>query len=159
MDSEKERALHFLEKGNQCHQEGDIEGAIENYRKSIEIFPTADACTYLGWMYSFQGRLDEAIELCKRAIELDPDFGNPYNDIGVYLMQQGKLDEAEGWLRQAMKAARYEPRHFPHLNLGRIYLARKQYGKALGEFRKAVEHAPSDPVAAAAFRDLVAKLN
>ena len=74
-------------------------------------------------------------------------------------MQEGRLDEAEPWLRQAMKARHYEPRHFPHLNMGHIYLARKEHGKALAEFRRALEHAPKDPVATAAFRDLVGKLN
>ncbi len=117
---EREEALRYLEKGNESHREGEIEGAIENYKKSIELHPTADAHTFLGWMYSFQGLLEAAIEECKTAISIDPDFGNPYNDIGVYLMQQGRIDEAEPWFRKALQARRYEPRHFPHLNLGRI---------------------------------------
>ena len=74
-------------------------------------------------------------------------------------MQLDRLDEAEPWFLRAMKAQRYEPRQFPHLNLGRIYLARKEYGKALDEFRRALHHAPQDEVAVAAFRDLVGKLN
>src|SRR5881628_1104671 len=52
----------------------------------------------LGWTLSFQGRLEEATEECLRAIEIDPEFGNPYNDIGVYLMQRDRLDEAIPWL-------------------------------------------------------------
>ncbi len=74
-------------------------------------------------------------------------------------MQQNRLDEAEPWLRRAMQAGRYEPRQFPHLNMGRIHLARKEYGKALEEFRRALRRAPEDRTAAAAFRDLVGKLN
>ena len=62
------------------------------------VHPTAEAHTFLGWSLSFQGRLEEATAECLRAIEIDPDFGNPYNDIGVYLMQQGKLDDAIPWL-------------------------------------------------------------
>jgi Tfp pilus assembly protein PilF len=34
--------------------------------------------------------LDEATDECRRAIEIDPQFGNPSNDIGVYLTQQGQ---------------------------------------------------------------------
>ena len=30
--------------------------------------------------------------------------GNAYNDIGVYLMQKGQLDEAIAWLEQAKLA-------------------------------------------------------
>ena len=42
---------------------------------------------------------------CLRAIEIDPHFGNPYNDIGDYLMQQGKLEEAIPWLRRSLAPA------------------------------------------------------
>jgi len=57
-----------------------------------------------------------------RAIELDPEFGNPYNDIGVCLMPRDKLDESIPWLEKAKQAKRYEPRQFPFMNLGQIYL-------------------------------------
>jgi Tfp pilus assembly protein PilF len=159
MASKQEEALRLLEEGNKYQKDGDTDRAIESYRRSIEVHPTADAHTYLGWMLSFKGEIDAAIAQCKIAIELDPDFGNPYNDIGVYLMQQGKLDEAESWLRRATAARRYEPRHFPHVNLGRLFAARRRYGDAVQELRKAFEHAPGDPAAAHLLRELVSQLN
>ncbi|MBF8254778.1 MAG: hypothetical protein HW373_1473, partial [Deltaproteobacteria bacterium] len=71
-------------------------------------------------------------------------FGNPYNDIGVYLMQQEKFDEAIPWLERAKTAKRYEPRHFPYLNLGRVYAAKGMMIKALEEFREALRLHPDD---------------
>ena len=109
---DKEEAVRLLEEANRRQLEGEIEEAIQLYQASIDNFPTADAHTYLGWMYSFQGRIEEAIQECQVAIELDPDFGNPYNDIGVYLMTQGRLREAFPWLEKAKAARRYGPRHF-----------------------------------------------
>jgi tetratricopeptide (TPR) repeat protein len=123
---------------------GDLNESIRLYKRSIALCPTADAHTYLGWAYSFQGRIDEAISQCEIAIQLDPEFGNPYNDIGVYLMQQQKLDEAIPWLEKAKQAKRYEPRHFPYLNLGRVYAAKGMLQKALEEFRGALEWHPGD---------------
>ena len=70
------------------------------------------------------GRLDDAIEECHKAIAQDPDFGNPYNDIGAYLIEKGELDEAIVWFQKALQARRYESPAFPHLNLGRVYEAR-----------------------------------
>ena len=122
----------------------EFDAAIRLYKESIALCPTADAHTYLGWAYSFQGRIDEAIAQCEIAIQIDPEFGNPYNDIGVYLMQQEKLDEAIPWLEKAKQAKRYEPRHFPYLNLGRVYLAKGMIQKALEEFRGALERNPND---------------
>jgi Tfp pilus assembly protein PilF len=135
------------------------EQAISLYKQSIEVYPTAEAHTFLGWTYSFQDRLDEAIEECYRAIEVDPDFGNPYNDIGVYLMQQGRFVEALSWLEKAKQAPRYEPRHFPYLNSGRIYMARGEWLKALKEFEQAVKIMPDDRVARQALAELRGRLN
>ena len=53
------------------------------------------------------GRYDVAIEEAKRAIDLDPKYGNPYNDIGVYLIELGRWDESIPWLQKAMAATRY----------------------------------------------------
>ncbi len=139
MDSETklERALQILEKGYERQKAGDLEEAISLYKASIEICPTAEGHTYLGWTYSFQGKYDEAIEQCKIAITVDPQFGNPYNDIGSYLIQKGQFDQAIPWLELAKKAPRYEPRHFPHLNLFRVYMKLGILDAAQREFEQA----------------------
>jgi len=112
------RAWEVLQDAYQAQMEGDYDRAAELYQSSLELHPTAEAHTFLGWTYHYQGKLMDAIAECKRAIELDPDFGNPYNDIGAYLIELGQFDEAIPWLQQAVESRRYEPRHFPHYNLG-----------------------------------------
>jgi len=138
---------------------GKVDRAIELYRHSIEVYPTAEAHTFLGWAMSFQGRLAEATEECLRAIEIDAAFGNPYNDIGVYLMQQDKLDESISWLEKAKQAKRYEPRQFPFMNLGRIYIKQGRWWLALRELEEAVRLAPRDVHAAKSLHGLRARLN
>src|SRR5579872_1535782 len=91
-----------------AQMKGDYDRAVELYKGSLALNPTAEAHTFLGWTYHFQGKIEEAIAECKLAIEVDPDFGNPYNDIGVYLMDLGRHDEAIHWLEQAIKAKRYD---------------------------------------------------
>ena len=156
---DRERAIELWREAYRHQMAGELERAIEVYQESIRVFPTAEAHTFLGWTYSFQGRLDEATAECHRAIEVDPEFGNPYNDIGVYLMQQDKLDEAVPWLERAKHAKRYEPRQFPYMNLGRIFLKQGKWGQALREFEAAVRVAPSDAGAAKALHSLRARLN
>jgi len=154
---DKARALWEL--GNQCLLEGQIEEAVHLFEKSIVEEPTAEGYTFRGWAISYLGKLDEAIENCKTAIELDPDFGNPYNDIGVYLMQKGELDDAIPWLEKAKTAKRYDPRHYPHLNLGRIYTAKGDAMRALDEFVKALEFQPNDETALKAIANLNYSVN
>jgi Tfp pilus assembly protein PilF len=158
-DDRMMNAQELFQQAYELQMEGQFEQAIDLYKQSIEAYPTAQAHTFLGWTYSFQERLDEAIEECHRAIEVDPDFGNPYNDIGVYLMQKGRFDEALSWLEKAKQAPRYEPRHFPYLNTGRIYMARGEWLKALKEFEKAVEVMPNDPGARQVLAELRGRLN
>jgi tetratricopeptide (TPR) repeat protein len=138
------RATELWRAAYRYQMEGELDRAIEDYQRSIAVYPTAEAHTFLGWTLSFQGRLEEATAACLRAIEIDPHFGNPYNDIGVYLMQQGKLDEAIRWLEKAKQARRYEPRQFPFMNLGRVYLQQRRWWEALREFEGAVQLAPGD---------------
>ena len=136
-----------------------LEEAVELYKKSIEIYPTAEAHTFLGWTYSFQGHLDEAIEECKKAIEIDPDFGNPYNDIGAYLIEKEMFDEAVPWLEKAALAKRYESYHYPHYNLGRVYMAKGMMKRALEEFEKALTIAPDYPLAQDAVESVRRQIN
>jgi Tfp pilus assembly protein PilF len=132
-----QQADFLLKEAYSAQMEENFDTAINLYKKSIAAFPTAEAHTFLGWTYSHQNKLDEAIGECRRAIAVDPGFGNPYNDIGSYLMKQGKPQEAIGWLEKAKKAPRYEARHFPYLNLGRIYLATGKFQEAQREFAQA----------------------
>ena len=158
-DERYREAVRLLQEAYQHQMAGELDRAIALYGESIALHPTAEAHTFLGWTYSFQGRLDEAIAECKRAIAVDPDFGNPYNDIGSYLMKLGRLDEAIPWLERAMQAPRYEPRHYPHCNLGQVYWAQGLLAKARREFERALEIEPGYPHARAALAAIEKQLN
>lgn len=136
------RAAKLVESGLQKVSEGELDQATACFVASIESYPTAEGYTYYGWMLSKKGDFAGAIEQCRKAIAVDPDFGNPYNDIGSYLTIQGSLDDAIPWFERAITAPRYEPRHFPHMNLGRIYIAKQLLNAAREQFRKALEYAP-----------------
>lgn len=122
--------------------EGKYEEAIENYISSIQIYPTAKAHTFLGWAYSYLGKYDEAINECKNAINIDPEYGNPYNDIGAYLIKLGNYDEALVWLELALEIKDYQNPEFVHLNIGKVYEIKGIWFEALYEYKRALEIAP-----------------
>ncbi len=154
-----EQAEFYFKEGYRFQMNGDLEGAIAAYKRSIELYPTAEAHTFLGWAYSFQGRIDEAIKECETAIQIDPDFGNPYNDIGVYLIEKGEYDEAIPWLQKAMGAKRYEPRHYPHMNMGRVLVRKGKYQEALRQLKKALAIEPNYAAARIEMHRLLGMLN
>ena len=140
--SPRHRAYLLWQEGTIFHLLGAYPQAIERFRKSIEIHPTAEGHTYLGWSLSQLDRLDEAIAECKKAIPLDLDYGNPYNDIGVYLIDLGRPGEAIPWLEKAMSAKRYCCYQFPHFNMGRILLMKERTEEAERSFRRALSYDP-----------------
>jgi len=133
--------------GRELLDGGHLSDAIETFDESLSVCATAEAFTFRGWARSRQGRLQHAISDCKRAIRIDPDLGNPYNDLGVYLVALGRMDEAFGWFAAAKETRRYRSRHFPFLNLGHLFMLEGKEGKALVEYVHALELDPGNQIA------------
>jgi tetratricopeptide (TPR) repeat protein len=86
-DIARKKAQVLWERAYRRQMKGELADAILLYKRSIVVYPTAEAYTFLGWSYSMIDLHEEAIAMCKKAIEIDPSFGNPYNDIGAYLIE------------------------------------------------------------------------
>lgn len=158
-EEDKIVAWNLFQQAYEAQMKGRLEEAVQLYKQSLETFPTAEAYTFLGWTYSFMGQLNEAIEECQRAITLDPDFGNPYNDIGAYLIELNQLDEAIPWFEKAVQAKRYESPAFPHMNLGRVYERKGQWDEAIDSYKQAVTLNPDYTQAKRAMMRLITLLN
>ncbi len=154
-----QRAMIFFERAFREQMKGEYDKAIALYQRSIHIHPTAKAYTFLGWTYSMMDQYQEAIEFCHKAIELDPDYGNPYNDIGSYLIELGRWKEAIPWLQKAITAPRYESPQYPHMNLGRVYEHLGDVYSALAYYNRALEISPLYLPATWAKHLLLGKLN
>jgi predicted Zn-dependent protease len=62
----------------------------------------ADALNSLSYMFADRGlRLDEAIELARRAVKVEPDNPAYLDTLGWALFKQGRIEEAEEPLRKA----------------------------------------------------------
>ena len=155
----KYAAKQLFQEALQAQQAESYEEAIELYQRSIHTYPTAEAHTFLGWVYSLQRRYDEAIEECLEAIRVDETLGNPYNDIGSYLLAKGDAYSSVRWFKRALYAPRYESYAFPHFNLGRIYEMRKRYLDAAKHYGKALEQRRDFNEAAAGLHRMQSLLN
>lgn len=155
----KEQAFILIDQAQRLQMQGEFADAMLLYKRSLEIFPTAEAWTFLGWTLSMLTRYQEAIEACQMAIEVDPTFGNPYNDIGAYLIELEQWEEAIPWLVKATKAPRYAVPQFPHLNLGRVYEHLGQFRTALRYYNQALAIDPLYRSALGAKYRLIGRLN
>jgi tetratricopeptide (TPR) repeat protein len=135
-------SLSFFLKGYECQIKGNLSLSIHYYRKSIRKKQTAEAYSFLAWTFSLLNKPKNAIRLCKKAIQVDPSLGNPYNDIGVYLMDLRKYSLSIPYFQKAKTAERYECRFYPYFNLGRVYEILGRVELARMEYKTAIEIEP-----------------
>jgi tetratricopeptide (TPR) repeat protein len=152
-------AIELFESAFEAQQAQDYERAIELYKRSIATYPTAEAHTFLGWVYSFQNRYDDAINECLEAIRVDDTLGNPYNDIGSYLVAKGDFYGSVRWFKRALLALRYESYAYPHFNLARVYEKRGRLLEAARHYGLALQQEPRYAQAANALHRMQARLN
>jgi tetratricopeptide (TPR) repeat protein len=115
--------------------EGDLQAAAECYMQSIENNPNPEAHTFLGWVLSSIGEVEQG----KKALELDPDFGNALNDLGVYYTLKLNYKKAIPFLKRACKSKNYDRLEYPHYNLAKIYLQQNLLGYAVRELKASLK--------------------
>lgn len=77
------------------------------------------------------GRLGEAITQYQALIKAQPDLPEPYNNLAVIYMRQGKIDQARVLLNQAMNTDPAYARVYKNLTTVNAARARDAYAKAL----------------------------
>ena len=105
---------------------GKWEEAVRTYKKALALPAYGNAGrTYnnLGWAYYNLGRLQEAEEVLRLALKLDPKMVAASYHLGLVLLKAGRRDEAKAEFRRARELA-------PDTPFG---LAAQQHLKALGE--------------------------
>jgi len=88
-----------------------------------------------------QGKFDEAIELSREAIRLDPESFEGLNNLGSALFARGRTDEAIVHLRRAIEIA---PGYaFAHANLGAALTSRGDLEEGMTHYCRAVQINPN----------------
>jgi tetratricopeptide (TPR) repeat protein len=154
-----QQAVESFYQANRLQRQGDWAGAIRAFRHSIHLYPTPEAYTHLGWVYSLLHLYDDAISACRQALELDPGFGNPANDIGAYLIELNRHREALPWLEQALAAPRFEGRAQAYVNRGRVYEALGDWLTAAENYQTALDLAADNQPARKALHNIRSRLN
>lgn len=99
----------YFSYGAATEQAGQLEKAVELFRKSIVLDPgnSARAYNYIGYMWVEKNQnLDEAARLIGKAVELDPGNGAYIDSLGWLYFKQGKYEDA---LRELLRASEALP--------------------------------------------------
>ena len=84
---------------------------------------------------SKEGKVAEAIDNLRKAIEIYPNFMMAHSDLGALLLEQGQVDQA---ILEFLRAIQIDAKAFnPNLNLGVAYLQQRKFNDAAEVLRKA----------------------
>ncbi len=90
-----------------------------------------------------QGDSEQALALFRRAIELQPEYPELHNDLGVALAQQGQVEEA---VQQFQEALRQKPEYPEALNnLANLLRTLGRFEEAVESYRRALAIRPDYP--------------
>lgn len=107
--------------------------AEASFKKAVQADPSAmNAQLALGGFYQSHNRLAESEQQFRHAIEIDPKDPAPRAALVRLLMQQGKRDEAEAFLKQTKKDLADNPEGYRML--GDFYFAIGDLDKAVAEY-------------------------
>jgi tetratricopeptide (TPR) repeat protein len=85
----------YLNRGYAEFNKGDMNGAIADYTKAIQLKPNDPGAYYnRGYLEFDKGDWTDAISDYSRAIALKPDWSEPYNNRGSAKQSKGDLDGA-----------------------------------------------------------------
>jgi tetratricopeptide (TPR) repeat protein len=87
-----------------------------------------------------QGRLDEAIAHCQKALRIDPNNPDAHNTLGVALFKKGRVEEAIGHYQEAL---RLEPSFAKaHFNFGEALETQEKLDESISQYRQALQCSP-----------------
>jgi len=119
----------------QINHDWDWDGAMASLNQAAALAPgSADVVANQAYLARTIGHVDEAIELYKRAIAMDPLRANFHLALGYELYAVGRYDEA---LAALDRAEELNP-HLSslHLTRGKIFVRQDQLDEALAEMEK-----------------------
>jgi serine/threonine-protein kinase len=116
----------------------DPPSAVATLERALQLEPGNPViCRMASLLAGAMGRFDEALELNRRAIELDPLSVPTVFNLGVLNRRAHRFDEAEAAFRKALEL---NPEyHFAHQALGGIHLLRSELPAALEEMEREPE--------------------
>lgn len=105
------------------------EEARINYNKGVASFKNND--------------LDNALKFYEKAISIDPNYIDAYDNLGLVFRHQGNLEKAEFYYKKSIEI--YPKGYLAHQNLAIVYALQKLSDKALNEYEIMIKIDPNDP--------------
>ena len=125
------------------YAQNDIDGALKLLKNKSEDARSSEDWLMLGNILQDKEKIDEAIYMFKKSIEVYPKYYKAHYNLGYIYLAQDKPNMALSEFKQAVK---YKPDFsYGYYNIGCTYLKLKQYGSARYNFFKALDLKANEP--------------
>lgn len=139
-EKDDKAAVDFM-RGAMYERQKKYDLAEKEFRKVLDMDPAnAEALNYLGYMFADQGvRLEEAQNLIKRAVDIQPNNGAFLDSLGWVYYRLNQLDEAAREESRSVQLIPTDPTIHDHMGdiyfkLGKIKEAIDQWQLSMKEF-------------------------
>lgn len=150
-----------MKKADGYYQEGvavlsnDQQNAFVSFQKALKENPRhRDAHYYIGFIYAFQEKFDQAEAEVREAIRIDPDYPDAYNFLGQVLIKQNRRQEAIDAFRKALSYPLYSTPDVAYYQLGLALELEGDMQNAKQAFEDALKVAPPNVPQAMVFLEL-----
>lgn len=111
-------ANEIFQKGTSCHQNGQVDKAINYYKEAIRIAPNMPAAHFhLGIAMRDVGKISEAISSLQNTIKEDPNYYLAYYDLGNILYTNGHPFDSIDYFLRAIEVAPHKGAAHNNLNV------------------------------------------
>jgi tetratricopeptide (TPR) repeat protein len=137
--SKEDRVNVLFLRGEMYERQKKYDAAEKTFRQVIDLDPTsAEAMNYLGYMLADQNvKLQEAQDLIKRAVNLDPNNYAYLDSLGWVYYRLNRLDDAVQQLTRSLQIKSSDPTIHDHL--GDVYFKQGKIKDAIAQWQSSLK--------------------
>jgi type IV pilus assembly protein PilF len=135
----------YYMKGVSYLQKKNFELANVEFQRSIQTDKkNKNAHFALGYVSATMRKFADAERYYLEALEIDPNFSEAYNALGDVYSRQERWQDALKAFNKALENKLYTTPHIAYINMARVYMAQKNYEKAIVAYRESKQFANYD---------------
>lgn len=127
------------------YSEGKVQQAFVEFQQAYELNPQNKEVLYaIGIIYLRDfDETAKAIDFFQRAVKIDPDYSDAYNNLGYAHAKIGKFDAAIPFYKKAVSNLFYATPEKAYVNMGKAYYRLGRYEEAALAYKEAIKRAPN----------------
>jgi tetratricopeptide (TPR) repeat protein len=135
----------YYMKGVSYLQKKNYELALVEFQRSIQTDKkNKNAYFALGSVNETMGKFADAARYYEEALDIDPEYSEAHNALGVVFSRQERWKDALKSFNKALGNKLYTTPHIAYYNMAHVYMAQKNYEKAIEAYRESKRFANYD---------------